>query len=187
MERRALHLQLDNVQAKIQDRDKTTNKHITIPRNKVTKIDNISSQTGRAVTVPEEISNNLSGGICIYNLQNKTEYDLLIKLLRNDNKERLVYVPSGKEYPLQNLPEGKYKIKYGYGIGWEAKKKRFKKNIEYKIWNSPMELKIEEIRTLRDGDIIRTKVCKGGMIFSVKDTNDNNATGEDIAIPSSEF
>ena len=181
MGKRTPDVHSDNIQAKIQDYDKAIRKRVNLPKNKSPKAEKNA--------VPTDIKNgllgNLLGGTCTYSLQNKTEYDLIIKILSDANNARLIYIPSGKEYTLKNLPEGTFKIRYTYGIGWDASKKTLTKPIASVVEKSQIELKSQDLRVLRDGDIIRTKVCEGGMVFSTLDPEDKNATAAGAAIPSS--
>ncbi len=185
MGKRTQDVHSDNIQAKMQGYDKAIRKPLNLAENKSPKAEKVAVPTDRTPKAPEEIKNDLLGGTCTYSLQNKTEYDLIIKILSDANNARLVYIPSGKEYTLKNLPEGKFKIKYTYGIGWDASKKTLTKTIASMIEKSPLELKSQDLRVLRDGDIIRTKVCEGGMVFSTLDPEDKNATTAGAAIPSS--
>ncbi len=185
MGKRTPDIHSDNIQAKIQDYDKTIRKRVNLPKNKSPKAEKLAVPTDTTPKVPEEIKNDLLGGTCTYSLQNKTEYDLIIKILSDANNERLIYIPSGKEYTLKNLPEGKFNIKYTYGIGWDASKKTLTKPIASMVEKSKIELKSQDLRVLRDGDIIRTKVCEGGMVFNTLDPEYKNATAAGAAIPSS--
>jgi hypothetical protein len=177
----------NNTHANIQDSNKTVRRRIELPNRRSARADNVAIPTNIASVPPQEVYNNLFGGICTYTIQNKTDYEMLVKILNDTNNIRLVYVPSGKEYSLKNLPEGKLKIRYGYGIGWDANRKTFKKTIGYAMGSSPIELKTQDIRVLRDGDIIRTKVCEGGVLFSAPGSKGKDATTQDTAIPASEF
>lgn len=178
---------LDNSQIKSKVLDTTKNKYISYPKSAARKEDSTHKQADISMAIPEEIHNSLNGGICVYSLNNDTEYGLMVKLTYNNNRGRAVYVPAGKKYIIPNCPEGTYTMKYAYGTGWDSKRKKFTKDTIYKAARFPIDLRAVETRIVRDGDIVRRKVCESGMTFRAKDINDNNTTAEDFTISESKF
>lgn len=70
----------------------------------------------------------IKSGNSILIVDNGTETDAIVKLIRFNNNEQLVrnfYIPKGKKWTGKKIPPGKYVLRVAFGKDWDAKLRKF--------------------------------------------------------------
>jgi len=94
---------------------------------------------GRGYTVPETpprslplgatpLGGGITGGISNLQVQNGTQHDALVRLVRllhREQKIRNFYVPAGEEFIATQVPPGEYVLRVAFGRDWDSASRRF--------------------------------------------------------------